>query len=159
MPAYLQNTAFGTKAFSCEAAKDSSTSVAKKLYVGQAVGTKTTAKDALGIDLSRWTGNYKGRYTVRLQVVEDFTVTGTMTYLDFTLHFLPAENSEQTASKNYITSRIAADKLKKAKTTPLEFTLPSIADDTEKYVRLELGTDAEAITKGALLVTVEPTEM
>ncbi len=158
MPAYLQNTAFGTKAFACTSLAYSS-NTATPIYVGQAEGATTTAKDALAIDLSRWTGNYKGRYTVRLQTIEDFDVTGTMTYLDFTLHFLPAEDSLQTASKNYITSRIAAAKLKKAKTTPLEFTLPSIADDTEKFVRLELATDATTVKKGALLVTIEPSEM
>ena len=158
MPAYLQNTAFGTKAFECKDLKNSG-SAATPIYVGQAVGAQTTAKNALAIDLSKWTGNYKGRYTVRLNVIEDFAVTGTMTYLDFTLHFLPAEDSLQTASKNYITSRIAAEKLLKAKTTPLEFTLPSIADEAEKYVRLELSTDATTVTAGALLVTIEPSEM
>lgn len=158
MPAYLQNATFGTKAFSCTDLAYSS-NTATPIFVGQADGATKTAANALAIDLSKWTGNYKGRYTVRLQVIEDFVVNDTMTYLDFTLHFLPAENSLQTASKNYITARIAAAKLQKAKITPLEFTLPSVADETEKYVRLELATDATSVTKGALLVTIEPTDM
>lgn len=158
MPAYLQNTAFGTKAFECTGLKYAS-GTATPIYVGQADGAKTSATDALAIDMSKWKGNYKGRYTVRLQLVQDFKVTGTMTYLEFTLHFLASESAAQATSKSPMSARITLDKLKKCKTTPMEFTLPSIADDNDRYVRLELATDATTVTAGALLVTIEPSEM
>lgn len=153
MPAYLENGTFGLGAFSCTALVTS-----KPIFAGQASGATATAANALAIDLSKWVGNYKNRYTVRLQVVEDFVTTGG-SYLDFTLHFISTANGAQTLSKNPITARIALSKLAKSKITPMEFTLPSIADDSERYVRLELGTDATAVTAGAILVTIEPSEM
>lgn len=155
---YLENAAFGGGAISCKALAHSN-SADTLVYAGQAKGGKTTATDAKAVDMSQFSGNYKGKYTIRLNLVEDFAVTGTMTYLDVNFYYFTTESAEQSAAKTFSKFRIPLTELKNAKITPIEFALPSYGSTNYRYVRLELGTDATTVTAGTIVVAVEPTPM
>lgn len=155
---YLDNAAFGQGAFDCTSLAHS-TSSDTPIYAGSVAGANTTAVTAKALDLSLLTGNYKCRYTVRVQLVKDFKVTGTMTYLDVNLYYFAADNAAQTAAKRWSKNRLLLSDLEGAKQTPLEFTLPAVTGSDSRYVRLELSSDATTVTQGAVLVTVEPTRM
>lgn len=155
---YLENAAFGCGVIKCTDLAHS-TSADTLVYAGQASGAKKTATDAKAVDMSQFQGNYKGRYTIRLNLVEDFAVTGTMTFLDVNFYYLATESAEQSTSKTWAKHRIPLTELKNAKITPIEFALPSYGSANYRYVRLELGTDATTVTAGAIVVVVEPTPM
>lgn len=155
---YLENAAFGGGVVKCtDLAHGTSTDTL--VYAGQVKGAKKTATEAKAVDMSQFSGNYKGKYTIRLNLVEDFAVTGTMTFLDVNFYYFATESAEQSAAKTFSKFRIPLTELKKAKITPIEFALPSYGSTDYRYVRLELATDATTVTSGAIVVAVEPTPM
>ncbi len=155
---YLDNAAFGMGAFDCTSLAHE-TSSDTPIYAGSKAGADTTATTAKALDLSLLAGNYKGRYTARLQLVKDFKVTGSMTYLDVNYYYFAADNAAQTAAKRWAKFRILKSDLDGAKHTPLEFSLPAVTGAESRYVRLELSSDAKTVTQGAILATIEPTRM
>ncbi len=154
---YLDNGTFGMGAFDCTSLAHGTSDT--PIYAGSKAGADTTAATAKALDLSLLAGNYKGRYTARLQLVKDFKVTGSMTYLDVNYYYFAADNAAQSAAKRWAKFRILKSDLDGAKHTPLEFSLPAVTGADSRYVRLELSSDATTVAQGAVLATIEPTRM
>lgn len=148
MAIYLENTAFG-----CGAIALTSVTASAKVYAGQKEGAQTDAKTASAIDMSLWSGNYKDRSVVRMTCVKD--IVGP-TYLMVTFHYLSSDSA--TTATCYDTHKIPLKVINGAKTTPLEFSLPSVGGESCRYVRMEIAGDA-AVTAGAVLATVEQTRL
>jgi hypothetical protein len=150
MAIYLDNASFGCGAFDLTGISAAS----GKVYAGQAAGAKTKDTDALAIDMSQWSGNYKDRSAVRLTTVTD--IVGP-TYVTVTFYYMKTSGGASSGAVCFDTHKIPLAIINGAKFTPLEFSLPSVGG-AHHFVRMEVSADA-AITAGAVLATIEATRL
>lgn len=150
MAIYLDNAAFGCGAIDLTGIS----AAAGKVYAGQASGAKTTDTEALAIDMSQWSGNYKDRSVARLTTVTEIAGPA---YVTVTFYYLKTSGAAYSDAVCYDTHKIPLAIINGAKFTPLEFSLPSVGG-AHHFVRMEISGDAK-VTAGAVLATVEQTRL
>lgn len=156
---YHENMAFGVGVIDCSSAKTPGSGDATHIFAGQ--GTTAFSTSAQGtavanvgaIDIGKTTGVYKDQYYARILCIEDFVGTALKT-VTFKFWLLDNDTDTSANAKGYVEINVPALSVNGSKRTPLEVSLPSCAN---RYCRLEISVDATAMTKGAVLVTLEPT--
>ena len=149
MPLYLENQAFGGKAVGLNGLTN-----AAPLYIGSALGTKTSDTSAKAIDM-KCARKYKDRFFFRILDVETVSGIG-MNYVEFTFYSLESQDGAKSTAKSFVKYRVTKDMLDDAKRSPIEVSVPSTFG---RYVRLEVNTDATAAVSGSILVTIEETPL
>lgn len=156
---YHENMAFGVGVIDCKGAKTPGSGDATHIFAGQGVTPFSTSAQGTAvanvgaIDIGKTTGVYKDQYYARIMCIEDFTGTA-LKAVTFKFWFLDKDTDTSANATGYVEMKVPFEKVNDAKRTPLEVSLPSCAS---RYCRLEISVDATAMTKGAVLVTVEPT--